>query len=263
MRIPFLSAGRHSTARLSVRLQRKAIHLHLITRQRVESHPIFADPYLFRLHRKYFSTATMSASLDSATQGLAALSITSETVEHPSASSPTEWREALQAASKVPGKFELLKVLVFKPKTAKSATPIPVVVVARDATETSSSLLGKKLNLKELRLASEDLLLEFFSLDKDSRMSLSLMMMIVMMISCLWVFSEPFGSQRRDVLQGHDRRRCFLGYCTGPARRTRAFYKPISLPLRTRHPRLPTQSGNGGNEALRGRLCRVEERDDG
>ncbi|KAH9974143.1 hypothetical protein BGW80DRAFT_1437038 [Lactifluus volemus] len=117
----------------------------------------------------------MPATLDSATQALAALSITpSETVEHPSASSPAEWREALQAAPKAPGKFELLKVLVFKPKTAKSATPVPVVVVARDATETSSSLLGKKLNLKELRLASEDLLSEFFSLDKDSLSPLAL-----------------------------------------------------------------------------------------
>jgi prolyl-tRNA synthetase len=109
------------------------------------------------------------STLDSATKAFAALSITpSETVEHASASSPAEWRETLQAASKAPGEFELLKVLVFKPKTAKNATTVPVVVVARDATETSSSSLGKKLNLKELRLASEDLLSEFFSVNKDS-----------------------------------------------------------------------------------------------
>jgi prolyl-tRNA synthetase len=109
--------------------------------------------------------------IDSITQALAALSISpSEIVEHAPATSPAAWKEALQAAStKAPKEFELLKVLVFKPKTAKSATPIPVVVVARDETETSSSSLGKKLNLKELRLASEDLLSEFFSLDKDSR----------------------------------------------------------------------------------------------
>jgi prolyl-tRNA synthetase len=68
------------------------------------------------------------------------------------------WKEALQTAPKAPKKLELLKVLVFKPKTAKYATPVPVVVMARDGTETNSSLLGKKLNLKELRLASEDLL---------------------------------------------------------------------------------------------------------
>jgi prolyl-tRNA synthetase len=110
--------------------------------------------------------------LDSITQDLAALSIApSETVEHASATSPAAWKEALQAAPRAPKEFELLKVLVFKPKTAKSATPVPVVVVARDETETSSSSLGKKLNLKELRLASEDLLSEFFSLDKDSRAS--------------------------------------------------------------------------------------------
>jgi prolyl-tRNA synthetase len=114
---------------------------------------------------------TMSA-LDSATQALSALSITpSGTVEHASVPSPAEWREALQAAPKAPHEFELLKVLVFKPKTAKNAAPVPVVVVARDVTETSSSSLGKKLNLKDLRLASEDLLSEFFSLDKNSRMS--------------------------------------------------------------------------------------------
>jgi len=111
----------------------------------------------------------MSA-LDSTTQALAALSITpSGTVKHASATSAAAWKEALQAAPKTPKEFELLKVLVFKPKTAKNATPVPVVVVVRDETETSSSLLGKKLNLKDLRLASEDLLSEFFSLDKDSR----------------------------------------------------------------------------------------------
>lgn len=71
-----------------------------------------------------------------------------------------------------PKEFELIKTLVYKPKTAKTATPIPVVVIARDATETNSGAIGKKLNLKELRLAAGDLLTEFFALDKDSRTSL-------------------------------------------------------------------------------------------
>ncbi|KAF8169918.1 hypothetical protein K438DRAFT_1854963 [Mycena galopus ATCC 62051] len=57
--------------------------------------------------------------------------------------------------------FELIKTLVYKPKTAKTATPVPVVVIARDDTETNSGAIGKKLNLKEMRLASEDLLTEF------------------------------------------------------------------------------------------------------
>lgn len=110
------------------------------------------------------------ATMDSVSQVFSLLKIKPEAeVAHGATSSDTAWREALTGASGVPEKFELLKTLVFKPKTAKSATPIPVVVIAREETQTSSGALGKKLNLKELRLASEDLLQEFFSLDKNSR----------------------------------------------------------------------------------------------
>ena len=105
------------------------------------------------------------------TERLAAVSITpSATLEHTVQTSPASWREAITASGSAPPSFELTKTLVFKPKTAKSATPVPVVVIAREETETSSSSLGKKLNLKELRLANADLLTEFFALDKDSRM---------------------------------------------------------------------------------------------
>jgi len=48
--------------------------------------------------------------------------------------------------------------LLFKPKTAKTATPTPVLVIAQESTETNSGAIGKFLNLKELRLASEDLI---------------------------------------------------------------------------------------------------------
>jgi prolyl-tRNA synthetase len=88
---------------------------------------------------------------------------------HPDVSSPATWRTALEAANDAPTNFELIKVLVFKPKTAKSATPVPVVVIAREETETSAAALGKKIGQKEMRLASEDLLQEFFQLDKNSR----------------------------------------------------------------------------------------------
>ncbi|KAJ7444087.1 hypothetical protein B0H11DRAFT_2291350 [Mycena galericulata] len=54
--------------------------------------------------------------------------------------------------------------------TAKTATPVLVVVIARDETETSSAAIGKKLNLKELRLASEDLLSEFFCFPLDKNL---------------------------------------------------------------------------------------------
>lgn len=112
------------------------------------------------------------ATLESVTQSLSLLKIKpSAEVAHAATTSDAAWREALQGAQGVPEKFELLKTLVFKPKTAKSATPIPVVVIAREETQTNSGALGKKLNLKELRLASEDILQEFFSLDKNSRAS--------------------------------------------------------------------------------------------
>ncbi|TFY73434.1 hypothetical protein EWM64_g10578, partial [Hericium alpestre] len=97
------------------------------------------------------------ASLESITKTLSELSIASTaSVSHAQAKSPAAWREALQSDPAAPKSFELVKTLVFKPKTAKNATPIPIVVIARDETETSSVL------------ASEDLLSEFFSLDKDS-----------------------------------------------------------------------------------------------
>ncbi|EIW77214.1 prolyl-tRNA synthetase [Coniophora puteana RWD-64-598 SS2] len=106
---------------------------------------------------------------DSFLQALEALSIKPTAhVNHAATASPQEWRDALAQDASTPAGFEPIKVLVFKPKTAKTATPVPVVVIARDQTETSSSALGKKLNLKELRLASEDLLSEFFALDKNS-----------------------------------------------------------------------------------------------
>lgn len=115
-----------------------------------------------------FQPHTM-ASLDSITSTLAALSIKpASSISHAATTSPAEWKEALIADNSTPKGFELIKTLVYKPKTAKTATPVPVVVIARDSTETNSGAIGKALNLKELRLASADLLTEFFSLDKDS-----------------------------------------------------------------------------------------------
>jgi len=135
--------------------------------------------------------------MDSITRALAALSITpSETVQHASATSSAAWKEALQSVPKTPKEFELLKVLVFKPKTAKSATPVPVVVIARDGTETSSSLLCKKLNLKELRLASGDLLSEFFSLDKDSRTFLITYVFVHLLIRVFLVSPLALNAER-------------------------------------------------------------------
>ncbi|KAI0088190.1 prolyl-tRNA synthetase [Irpex rosettiformis] len=115
------------------------------------------------------------ATLESLIQSLASLSITpTGSVKHAATTSPAAWREALEASDSAPKAFELTKVLVYKPKTAKTATPVPLVVIAREHAEFSSGALGKKLNLKDLRLASEDLLTEFFALDKNSLSPLAL-----------------------------------------------------------------------------------------
>ncbi|CAE6380866.1 unnamed protein product [Rhizoctonia solani] len=123
--------------------------------------------------RRFCSTSMVAT--DELTARLSALSLApSALAAHPAVSNPGQWKEALGQAPGVPSSFELCKTLVFKPKTAKTATPVPVVVIARDETETSSGALGKKFNLKDLRLATDDLLKEFFALDKDSLSPLTL-----------------------------------------------------------------------------------------
>jgi len=108
--------------------------------------------------------------MDAITASLSAISIAPvASAAHSETSSPASWKDALLGASSTPASFNLIKTLVYKPKTPKSTAPVPVIVIANENTETSSSTLGKKLNLKELRLASEDLLTEIFSLDKNSR----------------------------------------------------------------------------------------------
>ncbi|PBK98844.1 prolyl-tRNA synthetase [Armillaria gallica] len=112
--------------------------------------------------------------MDSVTQSLAALSLKpTVTVSHAATDSPAAWRSAL-ATTSITEPYELIKTLVYKPKTAKTAVPVPVVVIAPESVNPSAAAIGKKLNLKELRLASEDLLKEFFALDKDSLSPLAL-----------------------------------------------------------------------------------------
>jgi len=139
----------------------------------VESRPLAKPNHLpsAQPYRRHLSSpsAPMS-SLDQITQALTALSIKpTAAISHAVTNSPASWKDVLSADTSSPKSFELIKTIVYKPKTAKNATPVPVVVIAREETETASGALGKKLNLKELRLASEDLLSEFFALDKNSR----------------------------------------------------------------------------------------------
>ena len=113
------------------------------------------------------------ASLESVTQQLSSLSISpAASVTHQAASEPQQWRDAIEASGRAPESFELLKTFVYKPKTAKTATVVPVVVIASEKSAGwGSQVIGKKFNLKDLRAASDDLLNEFFGLDKHSRMS--------------------------------------------------------------------------------------------
>ena len=102
-------------------------------------------------------------------------------VEHEPATTPAAWRENLSKQPiDAPANFELLKTLVFKFKAgagAKLPTPPPValVLVARESTDTStaSTVLAKKLGLKDMRPAGADLLQDIFALDKDSSESSS------------------------------------------------------------------------------------------
>ena len=54
------------------------------------------------------------------------------------------------------------KTLVFKPKTAKTAVPVPVVVFALQSTQTPSPAIAQAAGVKEPRLAKDDLVTEFF-----------------------------------------------------------------------------------------------------
>lgn len=63
---------------------------------------------------------------------------------------------------KVPDSSIPVKSLVFKPKTAKTATPVPIVVVALQSTVTPSPLIAQATGLKDPRLARDELFQSFF-----------------------------------------------------------------------------------------------------
>ncbi|OWZ80070.1 proline-tRNA ligase [Cryptococcus neoformans Bt85] len=83
-----------------------------------------------------------------------------DVISHAPVKGAAEWKAELTLASANHATTPLTKTLLFKPKTAKSAVPTPVMVLAQENTETPSGAIGKFLELKELRLASEDLIKE-------------------------------------------------------------------------------------------------------
>ena len=112
--------------------------------------------------------SAQAATLDSVMSSLKTLSIsTANVITHAAASSPDTWKEALSAVNPATGSYHHTKTLVFKPKTAKSAKPLPVVVVAKAETETNTAALGKEIGQKEMRLAAPELLTEFLGATKD------------------------------------------------------------------------------------------------
>lgn len=119
---------------------------------------------------RYLAVLSNMATLESITQKLASLSITpAASVSHPAATAPQSWRETLEASSSAPKSFDLIKIVAYKPKTAKTATVVPVVVIAGEKTDFTSTSIGRKLNLKDLRQASDEVLAEFFSAGKATR----------------------------------------------------------------------------------------------
>jgi hypothetical protein len=126
----------------------------------------------FSIRQHQSSSRTMA--LESSLAALAACQIEPKgSLSHGPTSDPASWKSALASApsqtATVPAAFKLTKTLIFKPKTAKSATPTPLVLIASEETDTrNTNALGKQLDLKELRLATDDLITEFFGVDKNS-----------------------------------------------------------------------------------------------
>jgi hypothetical protein len=130
-------------------------------------------------HYRYFSTSPIlfnpSMTLETTLATLASCKVEPHgSLSHAATTTdPSTWQSAIQNApssnATVPSNYKLTKTLVFKPKTAKSATPTPLVLIACEDTDTrATNALGKQLNLKELRLATDDLINEFFGVDKSA-----------------------------------------------------------------------------------------------
>ena len=126
------------------------------------------EPFFLASHLA-FSSTHMSESILAALSALSIKASEPRSATHASASSQGEWAEALSALPDTakPANYRLLKTLVFKPKTAKSETPIPVMVVTDEATQTSTPAIGAHLKLKELRLAVPELLHATLGATKD------------------------------------------------------------------------------------------------
>ncbi|RKP14286.1 prolyl-tRNA synthetase [Piptocephalis cylindrospora] len=99
-----------------------------------------------------------------------ALSLSPTLVHHSAVTDAASWASALASPSSgsCPPDHLLTKTLVVKPKTAKSALPTPVVILALEATSVNLTAACKLVGAKEGRLASEDLLVDAFGVPKEA-----------------------------------------------------------------------------------------------
>ncbi|PWZ00860.1 putative proline-tRNA ligase [Testicularia cyperi] len=115
--------------------------------------------------------------MEAISAALSALSIqTEKVVKHAAANSPESWKQAVSDVASSLGLAgqNYTKTLVYKPKTAKSATPTPVVLIAKDDSDYSTNAVAKHIGQKEMRLATPELLTEFLKANKDTVSALSI-----------------------------------------------------------------------------------------
>lgn len=128
------------------------------------SHFLTRDPTL--LH-PLFALAIMADSLVSSLQSLS-INATPLTQQQ-AANAEADW------ASTLPEGVIATKTLLFKPKTAKSAQPKPVLIVALESTDVgSANVLAKEIGVKDIRAAQDDLWTEWLGAGKDAASPLHL-----------------------------------------------------------------------------------------
>lgn len=93
---------------------------------------------------------------------LKSLSLQGEIISHDAPANNDEWASLLKAQSSTPSSFEITKTLIFKPKTPKSQTLVPLVVIALNSSATPSGAIAKATNTKDPRMAAADLIAEIF-----------------------------------------------------------------------------------------------------
>jgi prolyl-tRNA editing enzyme YbaK/EbsC (Cys-tRNA(Pro) deacylase) len=96
------------------------------------------------------------------------------TATHAPVSNAATWKDALAQSSVPSAPHTLTKTLVFKPKVAKTQQAVLIMVVALEATATTSGHVAKSAGEKEARLAAADLVKETFGVTVDQGTETSL-----------------------------------------------------------------------------------------